>query len=459
MISIPTSLKATWGVVKVLKIAEGLYSGLALFIATPYLYMVLENAGAGANTFFLTLVLVGVHFGLIALLEIPTGAIADTFGRVNSIILSKVASLIFCALMIVLFFFHNLVLVIIFVILARFISALHYTLLSGSFSAWLVDTMREKEPGFSFDRLLSRAQVITQFSMVVGGVFGITFYLYSVPFIAYVVMFLLQLGCLSYCLLSMVETSSLVFHKWEGRLLGLMASHTVKTIKMALSIYRNTRVILWLTIGFSSYALLLCLVNRLWPVVLGAQFGVNKWSWQWYTLALLVPLSSALAAKWLVRKGDKQAAEDQVIVTKNLQGWFFYFIYFSVFAVLILGVANYLGTINFPLFVVAILVVESSWSIVAPVFETLVCKAMLEEHAQERATVLSIASALQCFLVFIFIVPSSGMSAALSPVSWMLPAVIVLVVGLTVHYFIRKNQKAEKEFLNPQIPLEASHDI
>jgi len=455
MSQIPNSLKSTWRVVQVLKIIEGLFSGLILYISTPYVYQSFQNTGIGdERALFYAAFTVAFYFGMIALLEIPTGAIADTFGRVKSIIISQAMSIVYSILFVSFYFIHNFYLLLFVAVITRFLFAVSFTLNSGSFSAWLVDTMREREPGFSFERLLARGESISSFSSIVGAALGITFYLYGVAYIAYVVITLLSLGSLSYCLLSMEESSSLTFYKWEGRLFGLMCRHTIKTIKMAVQICYETKVILWHIILYTSYSSLVCVVNRLWPVAFGAQFGIHTWSWQWYLLILLLPLCAGLTEKILAHSGDRKAQKGIITSNHTFDVWLFVSILLCVFFVFCLGFANHIGIINFPVFVITILVVETSFSIVGTVFQTLVCRHLPEKYAQERATVLSIVSGLMCFFVLISIVPARGTTDALSPVGWILPAAVVLVVTLVAQYFIRKYSNVNCENLKQQPKLE-----
>ncbi|OGQ48087.1 MAG: hypothetical protein A3H42_00930 [Deltaproteobacteria bacterium RIFCSPLOWO2_02_FULL_46_8] len=441
MVAIPKTLKPTWRVVQVFKIVEGVSLGLGLFIASPYYYQIFNKFGSPSQALFYTVCLVAVNFGLIALFEIPTGAIADTFGRVRTIVLSLAISSINGVFVILLFFIENIPLVILLAFITRVLSALTFTLKSGTFSAWLVDSIREREPGFGYDRLLARGQVLQDTSIVVGGLLGVTTYLYGAPYIAFLVMTLLSMGCLSYCLSSMEESQSLVFFNVKSNLWQLMRTHTVKTIKIAVQLCRTNKLIQWFTIAFVGYTFLFNIVDRLWPVALGGQFGIQKWSYQWYAMVMIIPLCSAMAAHLLARRGDKANEKKAKNSMAGLRHWLFSCIYLSALAILFLGWANRQGIINFPVFLISILVVEASFGIVKPAFESLVCHYMPEEHAQERATILSVGSALRSVLVFIFIIPSRGVSDAMSPVGWMLPASILLVIGVVSHFYIRRYQK------------------
>ena len=441
MVAIPETLKSTWRTVQIFKIVDGTSLGLGLFISSPYLYQIFSKFGNLDQAFFYTAVLIATYFGLIALFEIPTGAFADTFGRVRTVILSLVLSSANGILVVSIFFIGNLGLVVALAFITRVLSSFAYTLASGTFSAWLVESIREREPNFGYERLLARGAALEHFSMILGAILGITTYLYGAPYIAFLVMTLLKLGCLSYCFSAMEESKSLVFFNIESNLWQLMRTHTIKTIKIAVNLCRTNKLIQWFTIAYVNYVFLFNIVDRLWPIALGGQFGIQKWSYQWYVMGLIIPLCSAMTARLLAHWGDKTQKKDIVHSATGLGRWFFVCVYLSTFAILFLGWVNHQGIINFPVFLVSVLILEASAGIVYPAYETLVCHYMPAEHAQERATVLSIGSALRSVLVFIFIIPSRGTSDAMSPVGWMLPASILLVMGVVSHFYIRLYQK------------------
>ena len=134
----------------------------------------------------------------------------------------------------------------------------------------------------------------------------------------------------------------------------------------------------------------------------------------------------------------------------GLKIWFFGCVFVSVVAVLFLGVVNIQKIVNFPVFLISILIVEAGYGIVKPAFESLVCHYLPNEHAQERATVLSIGSALRSVLVLLFIIPSRGSSDAMSPVGWMLPAGVLLIIG-TIS-LLRINYYEKQEFAKSVLP-------
>ena len=97
--------------------------------------------------------------------EVPTGAVADVFGRKRSFVLSCLVR----ALAFGLYFFADsfgqfLV--------AEFIDAVGTTLATGAFDAWAVDGMRDEGDERPADRLFARANMLGPVSAIAGGFFA-----------------------------------------------------------------------------------------------------------------------------------------------------------------------------------------------------------------------------------------------------------------------------------------------
>jgi MFS family permease len=97
------------------------------------------------------------------LFEVPTGAVADLYGRKISFLASCVTRM--CAF--VLYSFADGFAA---CAIAEVIDAIGLTLASGSLEAWAVDGVRAEGDRRPMDRLFARAQVIIRASMIVGGI-------------------------------------------------------------------------------------------------------------------------------------------------------------------------------------------------------------------------------------------------------------------------------------------------
>jgi MFS family permease len=139
-------------------VVAGSYTFAAFFISPIYpLYLM----SRGLDLFQINVVL-AVYLLSVFFFEVPTGAIADLFGRKVSFLLSCVVRL--CAYTLYTFadgFADCLV--------AEVIDAIGTTLASGALEAWAVDAVRAEGDERPTDRMFARAQVISRAMMIVGG--------------------------------------------------------------------------------------------------------------------------------------------------------------------------------------------------------------------------------------------------------------------------------------------------
>jgi MFS family permease len=96
------------------------------------------------------------------LFEIPTGAVADVFGRKISFVLSCVVRGVAFGL----YYFSDSFAAFLF---AEFIDAIGTTLATGALDAWAVDGVRADGDHRPADRLFARGQIIGQTSMILSG--------------------------------------------------------------------------------------------------------------------------------------------------------------------------------------------------------------------------------------------------------------------------------------------------
>lgn len=115
----------------------------------------------GLDILHVNLVL-AVYLITTCLFEVPTGAVADVFGRKMSFILSCLVRAVAFGM----YFFSDTFAEF---LVAEFIDAIGTTLATGAFDAWAVDGMREEGDERPVDRLFSRAMILGQASAIIGG--------------------------------------------------------------------------------------------------------------------------------------------------------------------------------------------------------------------------------------------------------------------------------------------------
>jgi MFS family permease len=139
----------------------GLYNVSWSFLGPMYAWFLLDR---GLDLFEINLVL-AVYLITAFLFEVPTGAVADVFGRKVSFIASCVVRSFAFALYAFCDELHEF-------LFAEFIDAIGTTLASGALDAWAVDGMREEGDDTPKDRFFARSLVLARAMMIASGIAG-----------------------------------------------------------------------------------------------------------------------------------------------------------------------------------------------------------------------------------------------------------------------------------------------
>jgi MFS family permease len=137
----------------------GAYTFSSFFIGPIYPLYLLSR---GVDLFQANAVL-AVYLITVFVFEIPTGAVADRFGRKTSFLLSCVVRMAAYGLYTVADGFIDC-------LVAEFVDAIGTTLASGALEAWAVDGARAEGDRRPADRMLARGQVVSRAGMLVGGI-------------------------------------------------------------------------------------------------------------------------------------------------------------------------------------------------------------------------------------------------------------------------------------------------
>src|SRR2546429_742449 len=133
---------------------------LAQFFIAPVYPLFLLSRGLDL---FQTNAVLATYLITVFVFEVPTGAIADRFGRKRSFLAACVVRMVAYALYAFTRGFADC-------LVAEFIDALGTTLASGALEAWVVDEVRAEGDTHPIDALFARAQVVSRALMIVGGV-------------------------------------------------------------------------------------------------------------------------------------------------------------------------------------------------------------------------------------------------------------------------------------------------
>ena len=309
----------------------------------------------GLDLLQLNLVL-AVYLITIFLFEVPTGAVADVFGRKASFILSCVVR----AIAFTMYYFSNTFAAF---LVAEVVDAIGTTLATGAFDAWAVDGIHAEGDRRPVDRLFARGQMIGQAMAILGGLIAAQFADrdLSIPWLIGAAGFIV---CALLGMALMREVRQAPAERPSYSIIPAMAE--------GLEIVRAAPMMrqLCLLTGLAAFATMPAF--QLWQPRLSGLSGQGPWlmGWVWAFLNVSSILGSALVPRLLPRLGRARVLALSVAWRSLTRG--------------VAGAAT-----TFPLAFTGFLLQEIGFGISEPVLQ-----AWMNEHASaaRRATVLSIRS-------------------------------------------------------------------
>jgi MFS family permease len=251
-------------------------------------------ASRGLDLFEVNLIL-AIFLISVFLFEVPTGAIADTYGRKFSFLAS-------CAIRMLAFVIYSFADGFAACAIAEVIDAIGLTLASGALEAWAVDGVRAEGDRRPADRMFARAQAIVRGSMVVGGVicgyladrFGL-----SLPWLVAAAFFAL----------AFVVGRARMYDDRPARGAAGRAAVTspARAAALALTAVRNHAVMRMICLVTAVFAFSILPVALTWPPFMAELTGEGFWllGWIWALLSLAAVVGSSmvpLLLRWLRRE-------------------------------------------------------------------------------------------------------------------------------------------------------------
>lgn len=136
-------------------------AGLGVWSGTIYIYMKHIHFTYGQINLFLTVFWITTFFS-----ELPSGIIADTFGRLETVIVSTIIRAI--GLLILTVSSANILIL----LFSAFLTGLGESLYSGAPDSWLVDKMQEMGLESTFGNIYSKTTFFTSITSLVSGYIG-----------------------------------------------------------------------------------------------------------------------------------------------------------------------------------------------------------------------------------------------------------------------------------------------
>jgi MFS family permease len=253
-------------------------------------------ASRGLDLFEVNLIL-AIFLISVFLLEVPTGAIADLYGRKFSFLAS-------CATRMLAFVLYSFADGFAACAIAEVIDAVGLTLASGALEAWAVDGVRAEGDHRPADRMFARAQAIVRGSMVVGGVlcgyladrFGL-----SLPWLVAAAFFGVAFAVGWKRMYDDRPARSAVGRTAEARSAARMAA-------LALSAVRSHAVMRMICLLTMAFAFVVLPVAITWPPHMKQLTGEGFWllGWIWALLSLAAVVGSSMVPFLLRRLRREQ---------------------------------------------------------------------------------------------------------------------------------------------------------
>lgn len=440
--SLPEEVQHIWKVAKVVQGVMGFTMGLYVFTYGPLFYEKLVSASNPEMGMILSSLWFGTQYALLAFLEVPTGAIGDAIGRKWTVVMSFVFRACFFACFAFIPFANTVSLILTFGILANIAFGFGYTFFSGTFTAWCVDSLRERAPNIGYEHLLSRAYTYNFIAQIFGGVLGVVFYLWHIPWVGFLLAAVVCAVCVAFCLGEMEDEQSLQYLERKSVSLATITKRVGEVVGLGFQVFRQSSVILSLVLVFASYMFVVNIVDYLWPVYVRSRVPNELQSFSWIGLVVATLLISSLGSHALTlwtRKWHKHHG----VRTHNvvLRKWLIAACLLSGIPILILSWLTWHVMDTFWFFTATVLSVEFSYGVIAPCYETLMNNYIPDTHAKERATILSFGSLVRGLFVMLLAIPAGGSSGEQTTIGWAIPAFFLLVSAIVGHFVLKRAQK------------------
>ena len=436
-------VRKLWWITLVVQTAIGFTNGLYLYTYGPYFYQKFGGKENVATAMLLTTVLLGVRQGLVALLEIPTGALADAIGRTHVIVLSWIVRIVFFLCLAVIWLCQTPATAFTWGVLASIAFALAYTFFNGAFTAWCVETLREKAPGVSYGWLSSRFYSYQFAAGLVGGMLAVVLYLKEIPFVGFLLAAFVSFCLMGFSMVKMKEVHSLHFLNKQKVQFSVITRRIGEIIGRATQVCSKTPVLFWIIFSYGSYMFLLNLIMYLWPVYFESKTGHEiHFARNWLSIVFISEALTLLSSRCLVflnKRWSKKGGTDA-----HLNGFRRLFIGSTlVCALVVIALSVEIGVYksSIYLFPTAVIIVLLAFGIIAPCFDTLINIYIPTGEAQYRATIMSAGSMFRSMMILLLAIPSGGTSGENSPIHWAIPASLLLASSICANFFMKKNHK------------------
>ena len=343
----------------------------------------------------------GTYLIVAFLFEIPTGAVADVFGRKLSFILS-------CLVRMAAFLLYAYSTTFAQFLIAEFVDAVGWTLATGALHAWAVDEVRADGYRGSFDRIFARSQMVERSFMIVAGLVGGYLGEYGMGLNWFA-------GAAGFALTAL---AAIFLMRESGEPLSKESPDTsqrpgiLETTRAGVRVVRENPVLLHLCLFGTVAAFAVMPTYHLWPPLMESLSGQGAWLMGWIFAMLN---AAAILGSVVVNHFLESPRRVVVAVSVLVQG-------------LMLGVAAL--SVSFAPALAGLLIFELSRGVFEPVIT-----GWMNNHASSelRATILSVRTMTFTLGGAIGLVILGVIARATTiPTVWTISSVILLVVAAWV---------------------------
>ncbi|OGQ04800.1 MAG: hypothetical protein A2W61_04820 [Deltaproteobacteria bacterium RIFCSPLOWO2_01_44_7] len=449
-------IKDIWLVTRVVQITLGFSLGLYLY--TYGIFFFEKFGGEGSpQALKLTALIYMIMFFVELFAEVPTGAIGDFIGRKKTVMVSFVFRSLFFFCLAWVPFINSVTGAFLISLLAVFCFAFGYTFYSGSFIAWVVDSIRERNIKEGHGSVLARSYSILFLTQIIGAAIGLSLYLSGYIFYAFALGFIVCILCAFFCGVVMKETKSLDFH--QGKLSFQKSATRMKNIIVnGFHICFKNPAVTYLMVMYAAFMFLTHVVEYLWPVAMKTNFGAGRMSPYWFLIVFAALVLTFIGAKTLEQINHTHTVNGEREKVPNVKLWRWFIIVSFVMSVpvILLGRLVMDGKMNLWFFIITIALNQFGYGFLRPCYETLVNNYIPTQHSQERATIMSFASMLSNLFLIVLMLPSSGQTGATTAIGWIIPSGILVGLALILHLFMTRYQKKIGEL--PLRPVGQNYD-
>jgi len=431
-------IRDVWFVTQAIKVTYGFNLAVMQFAYHIFLY---DHFGGDPKALNLTVsLLVITSFGIL-ISEVPTGVIGDYIGRKKTVIASFVVAGAAFFLRTWIYFVPSLTYSYVLALLAAIFYAISFTLFSGSFSAWLVDTVRDRNIKEGHGPIIAKSYGRMIVAKVFGAVVGVGLYLIGYVVYAYAFCTILSLLCAFYCGISMKETESLSFFK--GKIFVQESISKMKAILInGFRISVKTPAILYIMLMDAGIMMLVYIVLNLWPIAMKMNFGMSKMSPYWFIIVLTSFVTAFFGTKVLEIWQKKYfSAQGRRMPNPMLWSRYVTICIIAASSILLLGLSKFFGNLSAILFVSMLALFNFGYGFHMPSCDTLINYYIPAARSKERATVMSFTAMLVHFFIIVFMFPSTGSSGEATILGWIFPSSLLILLSLTIHILMRRYQR------------------